>query len=565
MILVPILILLGMTSWAADTTSPQDREAENIMFILDASGSMAQKIANRTKLDIAKEVMSGLVKNLPSGIKVGLTAYGHRNKDDCHDIEELSSLATLDNDAREALLKKIAGMKCLGKTPIAGSITLVADRLKISEQAATIVLVSDGEETCEGDPCALVKDLKAAGVRFVLHVIGFDVNEETKAQLACIAEAGGGKYFGAKNADELLAATHEVVLKTEESSGILNLKAMRDGKPLDAYYTIFTKGEEKTRVTYGRTGQEGSAIKLMPGSYQAEVVNDKDAARPNVKVEGIEIVAAKTVEKVAEFSGGKLTIKAVQDGKPLDAMFSIFTKAGEGENPSRVTYGRTSQNGSSVDLPTGFYTAEVTNDKDAARPTIKIEDIEIKAAATTEKIAEFTGGKLTIKASLNGKPLDAYYSLFVKVEGGETPTRVTYGRTGQNGASLNLPLGSYEAEVTNDKSAARPKVKIEDIDIKAAATTEKIAEFTGGKLTIKASLNGKPLDAYYSLFVKVVGGETPTRVTYGRTGQNGASLDLPLGSYEAEVTNDKDPARPKVKIDVIDIQVAATVEKIASF
>ena len=86
-----------------------------------------------------------------------------------------------------------------------------------------------------------------------------------------------------------------------------------------------------------------------------------------------------------------------------------------------------------------------------------------------------------------------------------------------------------------------------------------------GKLTIKASLNGKPLDAYYSLFVKVVGGETPTRVTYGRTGQNGASLDLPLGSYEAEVTNDKDPARPKVKIDVIDIQVAATVEKIASF
>ena len=113
-------------------------------------------------------------------------------------------LSLFDNDAREAMLKKIAGMKCLGHTPIAGAITLVADRLKTSEQAATIVLVSDGEETCEGDPCALVKQLKAAGVRFVLHVIGFGVDEKTKAQLACIAEAGGGKYFGAKNADELL-------------------------------------------------------------------------------------------------------------------------------------------------------------------------------------------------------------------------------------------------------------------------------------------------------------------------------------------------------------------------
>jgi len=393
MFLVSMLILLGAAAWAvpASTSSAAAKggEAENIMFILDASGSMSQKMGTRSKMDIAKEVMSGLVRDLPSGINVGLTAYGHRKKDDCGDVEELSALSLLDNDAREAMQKKIAGMKNLGKTPIAGSVTQVADRLKASGQAATIVLVSDGEETCEGDPCALVRQLKAAGVRFVLHVIGFDVDEKTKAQLACIAEAGGGKYFGAKNADELLKATQQVVQKTEESSGVLKLKAMRDGKPLDAIFTIFAKGEEKTRVTYGRTGQEGSPIKLMPGSYQAEVINDKDAARPMVKIDGIEIKATETVEKTAEFSGGKLTIKAMRDGKPLDAVYNLFVKAAEGEKPSSVTYGRTGQNGALLELPPGTYEVEVINDKDAARPMVKIENIEIKAAAAVEKTAAF--------------------------------------------------------------------------------------------------------------------------------------------------------------------------------
>lgn len=73
-----------------------------------------------------------------------------------------------------------------------------------------MVLVSDGKETCQRDPCELVRDLRAQGIHVKVHVVGFDVTQEEKQQLVCIAEAGGGRYFTAQNAQDLNAALSEV-------------------------------------------------------------------------------------------------------------------------------------------------------------------------------------------------------------------------------------------------------------------------------------------------------------------------------------------------------------------
>ncbi len=60
---------------------------------------------------------------------------------------------------------------------------MVVEHLKTKENETTIILVSDGEETCHPDPCGLVKKLKATGIKFILHVVGFDVNQEQQKQL----------------------------------------------------------------------------------------------------------------------------------------------------------------------------------------------------------------------------------------------------------------------------------------------------------------------------------------------------------------------------------------------
>src|SRR5208337_4720390 len=97
------LALVALACASEVSAAPESQDA-NIIFIFDASGSMGAKIQGRAKIDTAKEVLSALIKDLPAKTKVGLVVYGHRQKGDCTDVEEVSPLAPVD---KEALLNKI--------------------------------------------------------------------------------------------------------------------------------------------------------------------------------------------------------------------------------------------------------------------------------------------------------------------------------------------------------------------------------------------------------------------------------------------------------------------------
>ena len=178
-----------------------------IFYILDGSGSMWGRVDGRPKIQVAKEVMNTLLKETPEDIQCGIMIYGHRKKGDCSDIEMIVPIGRLN---REAAIDKINKITPKGKTPISDSIDMAIDKIKGTEYASTIVLVSDGIETCGKDPCALTKSLKESGINFVMHVVGFGVKREAAKQLACIAEAGGGKYFSTSNATDLLAALNQI-------------------------------------------------------------------------------------------------------------------------------------------------------------------------------------------------------------------------------------------------------------------------------------------------------------------------------------------------------------------
>lgn len=85
-----------------------------------------------------------------------------------------------------------------------GSRRMAAEQLKFTERKATVILVSDGEETCPADPCALGEELEKPGIDFTAHVVGFDLPEgQARAQLQCLAKKTGGRYVEAGNAAEL--------------------------------------------------------------------------------------------------------------------------------------------------------------------------------------------------------------------------------------------------------------------------------------------------------------------------------------------------------------------------
>ncbi len=187
---------------------------ENLMLVLDASGSMWGRVDGRTKVEVARETVADVIARWNPENALGLVAYGHRRKGDCADIETLVAPGPLD---AEAYLGTVNALNALGMTPLSAAVQHAAAALKSSEQKATVILVSDGEETCNLDPCAVGTALEQAGVDFTAHVIGFDVaNPQHQAQLRCLAENTGGRYFNARDAAELGAAIAGAVSASTE-------------------------------------------------------------------------------------------------------------------------------------------------------------------------------------------------------------------------------------------------------------------------------------------------------------------------------------------------------------
>ncbi|MCZ6771395.1 MAG: VWA domain-containing protein, partial [Proteobacteria bacterium] len=156
----------------------------------------------------AKEVLADLLSDLPADTKVGLMAYGHRVKGDCRDVETLSRIGS---EPPGALISKVNAITPQGKTPIAYSLQASAANFDGLEAANNnLVLISDGIESCDGDPCAEATALASMGIGVKVHVVGFDVTPEARKQLECIAENGNGKYFDAGDTTTFKQAMAEV-------------------------------------------------------------------------------------------------------------------------------------------------------------------------------------------------------------------------------------------------------------------------------------------------------------------------------------------------------------------
>ncbi|MCG7575114.1 VWA domain-containing protein [Phaeobacter sp. CNT1-3] len=188
---------------------------DQTMLVLDASGSMWGQIEGTAKITIAQDTIGTLLTDLDAGRDLGLMAYGHRRKGDCSDIEVLVNTGP---DTVGDIAAKVAAISPKGKTPMAAAITQAANSMRHVEDKATVILISDGIETCAPDVCAVAAALADSGVDFTAHVIGFDITDPAAdAQLACIAAETGGQYLSAADADGLSAALDAVVTTVPEA------------------------------------------------------------------------------------------------------------------------------------------------------------------------------------------------------------------------------------------------------------------------------------------------------------------------------------------------------------
>jgi hypothetical protein len=212
-----------------------------VEIILDASGSMLQRIGAQRRIDIAKQTLTKLTgATIPAGTPFALRVFG-RELDSCQTDLEIP-LRPLDPAATAAKIAQLEA-KNNAKTPIGASLEQVANDLSAANGERLVILLTDGEETCNGDPAAAIEKLKKGGVDVRVNIVGFAIDD---AKLAATfrhwAKAGEGQYFDAQDAAGLGAA---LARATQPGFELLNA--------------------QRQVIAEGLVG--GDAVRALPGAY----------------------------------------------------------------------------------------------------------------------------------------------------------------------------------------------------------------------------------------------------------------------------------------------------------
>jgi von Willebrand factor type A domain len=198
----PVAILaLALLSGSAFAQSCNTAD-RSVLLILDASGSMNARLPNgETRMAVAQRAIKGVAGFIPAQAQLSLRMYGAQSaagRKNCEDTHLAVPFGPA-SAASGPITAAVDGAKAQGYTPIAFSLGQAANDFPAAAKERVIVLVSDGKETCQGDPVLAARALK----NITVHTIGFVVDTAARGQLQAIARATGGTYFDAPVGPEL--------------------------------------------------------------------------------------------------------------------------------------------------------------------------------------------------------------------------------------------------------------------------------------------------------------------------------------------------------------------------
>jgi len=212
--------LLTATAISSAQTGHTDC-TNDAMLVFDGSGSMAGIGHNgltQPRIEEAREAIAKSIPRIAPFRKLGLVIFGPGQKDSCSNIDLRFTPIV---DAAPHIIADVNNLAPIGETPLTDSVKSAVAALDLSENPGVVLLLTDGRESCGGDPCALADQLAAAN-NVTVHVIGFKVrargfqwngqgkkNRISKAR--CLADRTGGTYASTESTDELVKALQEML------------------------------------------------------------------------------------------------------------------------------------------------------------------------------------------------------------------------------------------------------------------------------------------------------------------------------------------------------------------
>ena len=516
------IIVLSLPAMAADRA----------IIILDASGSMWAQINGKARIDIARETLKDVLAGVPDTLELGFMAYGHRSKGDCNDIETLVQPAA---GTADAIAAAAAQLNPKGKTPLSASVKMAAEELKYTEDKATVILITDGLETCDADPCALATSLARAGVDFKVDVVGLALSKKEADQVRCIADNTNGQYLQADDEDGLKNALTNVVSEvtqapsseepasssSEEPAAAINFKPTMvldeggDAVPetANAAWEFYRKNADGSQGDWVRTeyGTHYTGA-IDPGDYI--VVGKLDYVHIAMPVT---ITAGALAEPQFDMEAGYIDLSPrIAEGAEVDGSAAVLTEFANGEN--NTFYGE-----AKGFVPAGDIKVTVTIGAATLSDTISVpagqnvsKDLVV-GAGHANITGEFAEGQPVTDGTLFVEIFDAKKD----IQGNRKSVANGYGPT----ISVDVAPGDYVAVASYDA------VKVEQpLSIKAGEATDLVINLNAGALAVTAA-NGNYVEVFSGK--KDIQGK---RISFGGTYDMSATRTLPAGDYHIVVT-----------------------------
>lgn len=238
-VLLLLAVLLASDALAAAPLKMQ--------IVLDMSGSMAAKDKGGTRASTARTAIAKALESIPPDVPVSLRLYGHRvakeNKaESCKDTERVVDFKP---NPRDEILAALAAAKPLGQTPIEFALRESAEDLGPAGDSknTVILLVTDGDETCDGNPEALVDELLRLGYEMRIFTVGLGVDRSTKQRLETVANKTGGTYNDAQNTAKLQQALTDAADEIMRGPRISTLPVVPYAKDVQGSQRLITRCE----------------------------------------------------------------------------------------------------------------------------------------------------------------------------------------------------------------------------------------------------------------------------------------------------------------------------------
>lgn len=202
-----------------------DLEEEFVLFIVDFSNSMTEKLHGTKKINMVLDTMQELLPQIPPNQRVGLRVYGHKGGYVVPGLacKASSLIVPMVKNSAAQIQSALFSLKPTGWTPITYSLKqAVNSDFAGVKGKKRIILLTDGGENCDESPCDYVLELTKTRQDIYIDVIAFNIyDQEANNQLKCTALVTQGKFYSANTAAELMQSLKSSLNAQKEVQGVI--------------------------------------------------------------------------------------------------------------------------------------------------------------------------------------------------------------------------------------------------------------------------------------------------------------------------------------------------------